>query len=70
MAEYVLVCSEPILPSGTCSGTTNWIAYEQPVSNPLTELDIDVAMQVDGVLLTTFFSGHILGRFLKWLGRK
>ena len=63
MTDHVLVCDK-FAADGTCS-VSRWIEYVPPVFNSLVELDSDVVIQINALLLLTFFVGHVLGRFLK-----
>ena len=71
MSDYVLVCTQEILPSGTCEGVTSWVDMSDiKAINPLTEFDQVVFGQVNGIILISFLTGHFAGRFVKWMGWK
>lgn len=64
MTNYVLVCVDESLPTSTCA-VTEWVEYSTTLS--IEELDLEIFAQVDGYLLIAFFTGHALGRLIKWL---
>ena len=70
MADYVLVCTEETLPTGTCSGVTSWVDMSTiETINPLAEFDSTIFGIVNGSILLSFLIGHGAGRVVRWLGR-
>ena len=70
MSDYVLVCTEETLPTGTCSGVTMWVdMHSIEAINPLNEFDIEIFGYVNMTILISFLVGHATGRLLKWLGK-
>ncbi|PSU02971.1 hypothetical protein C9I92_25015 [Photobacterium ganghwense] len=58
-------------PSNECQGYMIPSAVEyQSFINPSLEIDVELFNLVSGALLVTFITGHVLGRIVRYLGKR